>query len=127
MTNPDEFYDVDDSFPMLMATCVKYMRESLNKRFSDAGISLTAEQWMVMTYLADQDGVSQQDLADRYDRSKASAMHLVRKLEKSGLVIRKPDPIDGRSNRVFLTSEGRKLQKLMIPLAKENMAYKSEG
>ncbi|MCK9174702.1 MAG: MarR family transcriptional regulator [Desulforhopalus sp.] len=125
--NRDNTYDIAESFPVLMMTCVKHLRESLNAHFIEAGQSVTTEQWLILTFLAHQDGVSQQQLADRYDRSKVSTMALLKKLEKNGLVIRRPDPGDGRSNLVYLTREGRTLQHSLIPLAKENTTRMSKN
>jgi DNA-binding MarR family transcriptional regulator len=127
MGNTTETYDIHESFPMLMATCVKYMRESLNARFRDAGFNITTEQWNLLAHLQEQDGLSQQALADRYKRSKVSALNLLKKLETAGLVTRHPDPVDGRTNRVYLTTKGRKIQKALIPLAIENMETMSCG
>ena len=123
MAKPDEKYNVNDSFPMMMCTCVKYMKESLNKRFRDAGFNVTNEQWMVLVYLGQEDGISQQVIADRYDRSKVSALNLILKLETGGYVIRRVDPADRRSNLVHLTDKGRSLLNKLIPLARENITY----
>lgn len=124
---PGVTYDVNESFPMLMSTCVKFMRESLNDRFSTAGFPITSEQWIILTFLAERDGVSQQDLAKRYDRSEVSILNLLKKLELSELIIRQRDPVDGRCNRVYLTIKGRKLHQQLIPHAKANIARMSEG
>jgi len=123
----DEKYDVDESFPLLMSTCVKYMRETLNARFAEKGYAITSEQWVLLTLLADQDGVTQLDLAKRSDKTEVSTLNLLRKLENNDLVIRRPDPVDGRSKRVYLTNEGRKLQKSLISSAKANIARMSRG
>lgn len=125
MAKSDETYSVDDSFPMMMCTCVKYMKESLNKRFRDAGLNVTNEQWMILVHLAQEDGISQQTLADRYDRSKVSALNLIQKLETGGYVIRRGDPADRRANLVYLTDSGRALLNRLIPLAKENITCMS--
>jgi DNA-binding MarR family transcriptional regulator len=127
MNKPTETYDIHESFPMLMTTCVKYMRESLNARFQEAGFNITTEQWNLLAYLAEQDGLSQQALADRYRRSKVSALNLLKKLETAGLITRHPDPVDGRTNRVYLTPKGRKTQKALIPLAVENIEAMGRG
>lgn len=123
----DPKYDVNESFPMLIAKCEKHMRESLNKRFKDAGFNVTAEQWIILVHLSQQDGLTQQELADRYDKSKVSALNLIKKLEKTGCILRKSDPVDGRCNRVYLTSTGRKLIQKLIPLAKANIEFMSRG
>jgi DNA-binding MarR family transcriptional regulator len=122
MTDKNEKYDINDSLPMMMMTCVKFMRESLNAVFSKAGFDVTNEQWNILVHLAQQDGISQQVLADCYGRSKVSVLNLLKKLEKRKLVVRKPNPVDGRYNCVYLTTEGRNLQRTLIPLAKANIA-----
>ena len=121
MANSDLDYDIDDSLPRMMGTCVKLMRESLNARFQDAGYDITIEQWIVLLNLWRQDGLSQQALADRYGRSKVAAFKLLEKLEDQGLVMRQADPVDARCKRVFLTTDGKKLQAELVPLAKENI------
>lgn len=127
MNKLPDIYDIHESVPMLMTTCVKYMRESLNARFQENGFNITTEQWNLLAHLAEQDGLSQQALADRYRRSKVSALNLLKKLETAGLITRHPDPVDGRTNRVYLTPKGRKFQKALIPLAVENIEAMSQG
>lgn len=125
--DPDQTYDVDESFPILMSTCVKYMREVLNTSFVERGHAITSEQWILLCHLASQDGVSQLELARRSDKTEVSVLNLLKKLEINDLVIRRPDPLDGRSKRVYLTSKGRKLQKTLIPMAKGNITQMTEG
>ena len=43
------------------------------------------------------------------------------------MVIRRPEPTDGRFNRIYLTAKGRKIQFALIPLAKENVVWASDG
>ncbi len=122
-----EIYNINGSYPMLIATCSKQLRESLNKRFAAAGFNVTSEQWVILVYLWHQDGLSQQALADRYERSKVAAFRLIGKLEDQGYVIRRSDPSDGRCKRVFLTDAGRNLVPELIPLAKENKKQAARG
>ncbi len=96
-----------DALSWLMATCSKTLRERLAVRFTKAGYAVTPEQWAILGRLGQEDGLSQQALADRFHRSKVAAFQLISKLEKQGLVVRRSDPGDGRSNLVFLTDEGR--------------------
>ncbi len=116
-----------DALSWLMATCSKTLRERLAVRFTRAGYAVTPEQWAILGRLGQEDGLSQQALADRFHRSKVAAFQLISKLEKQGLVVRRADPDDGRSNLVFLTEEGRAIQPALVILAKENMAAALEG
>ena len=123
---------VTDAFPTdvlswLMATCSKLLRESLGIRFANAGFTVTPEQWAILAHLWQQDGLSQQALADRFHRSKVAAFQIIGRLEKQGLVVRRPDPVDGRSKRIFLTSKGREIQSNLVTLANENMVRAVRG
>lgn len=132
MNSSEEDHITSDSFPTdalswLMATCSKLLRERLSAKFANAGYTVTPEQWAILAHLWQQDGLSQQALANRFHRSKVAAFQIIGKLEKQGLVIRRPDPVDGRSKRIFLTSEGRKIQSVLVPLAKENISQAVDG
>lgn len=122
-----ESYDVNESFPMVIAECEKHMRESLNARFRDAGYQVTVEQWIILVHLDQQDGISQQELANRYNRSKVSALNLIKKLKQDQLVIRKTDPNDARVKLIFLTAKGHKLLQALIPIAKANKKAMIQG
>ena len=132
MNQIDEKFTITDSFPTdalswLMATCSKLLRERLQLKFIKAGYKVTPEQWAILAHLFQQDGLSQQALANRFHRSKVAAFQIIGKLEDQGLVIRNPDPVDGRSNRIYLTPEGRKLQSALVEVAQENMNQALEG
>lgn len=117
-----ENYDMNDSFGWLMATAAQQLRQRLNKKFSMSGLDITSEQWGVLLPLWNDDGLSQQALANVYRRSKVAVFKLIGGLEKKGLVTRTPDPDDGRSNQIFLTPQGKEIQAPLISLAKENLA-----
>jgi DNA-binding MarR family transcriptional regulator len=132
MKPADESFVMTDAFPTdalswLMATCSKVLRERLAVRFCKAGYGITPEQWAILGRLGQEDGLSQQSVADRFHRSKVAAFQLISKLEKQGLVVRRPDPGDGRSNLVYLTDEGRRVQEALVALANANMAAALEG
>ena len=121
-----------DSFPTdalswLMSTCSKVLRETLQVRFEKAGYKVTPEQWALLAHLGLQDGLSQQALASRFHRSKVSAFQLISRLEKQGLVVRRSDPKDGRSNLIFLTAKGRAIDGALVSLAQENMVQALKG
>lgn len=120
-------YDVNESVPMLMAACVKVMRQSLHARFVAMGVAITSEQWVLLSHLAEQDGLSQLDLARRYGSSEVSILNLLNKLEDNELVLRRRDPVDARSKRVYLTVKGRNLQAALVPEAKANIQAMTEG
>jgi DNA-binding MarR family transcriptional regulator len=76
-------------------------------------LGVTRSQWWVLAYLSRHDGMIQSDLADMLELGKAALGGLVDRLESSGLVERRPDDIDRRVKRVYLTSKGTHIIKEM--------------
>lgn len=115
-------YDLENSLGMLLDWTTQFMRLELNRKFSAAGLEATSEQWKILITLWVEDGLTQQQLAEKIFKSKVSLVKLIDGLERRGLVNRRPDPNDRRSNRIFLTPKGRSIQEQLIGLAKENLA-----
>lgn len=69
----------------------------------------TADQFVLLSLLWQQDGVSQNDLVLRATSDPNTIRAVVVLLEKKGLVSRRPDPQDARIRRVYLTDEGRRV------------------
>lgn len=132
MEETNEKFVITDDFPTdalswLMATCSKLLRESLSIKFTKAGYKVTPEQWAILAHLWLQDGLSQQALANRFHKSKVAAFQLINRLADQGLVVRRSDPRDGRSNLIYLTPTGRAIQSDLVALAQENMTQALEG
>ena len=79
-------------------------------------IGLSVPQCDVLTTLTEQEGVSQQDLAERLYVTKGNISGLVDRLAAAGLVERRTLPNDRRSHAIFLTPEGRSAAEAGISL-----------
>ena len=68
------------------------------RRFDAAvrGFGVTGSQWRVLCVLGQQPGLSQTRLAAALDVEAISAGRMIDRLEKAGLVARRPDPSDRR-------------------------------
>ena len=84
------------------------------------GFGATADQFVVMTLLAEQSPASQQELAARCGSDASTMGALVRLLETKGWVRRTPDPSDRRAWQVRLTRTGRGLQTRMARAAEQS-------
>jgi DNA-binding MarR family transcriptional regulator len=99
----------------------------LQRYFRENNVDLTVEQWSVLVHLWKEDGVSQQDLANKTYRDKPSMTRLVDNLERTGLVSRKASPDDRRINRIFLTEEAKALRDKTMALANQTLLDGLEG
>ena len=90
---------------------------------------LTRSQYWVISNLSRTygDGMTQTELAEHMSVGKVTLGGLIDRLELRGYVERHDDPVDRRSKRVYLTSDGKKLVKKMGVLARDFNAELLEG
>jgi DNA-binding MarR family transcriptional regulator len=93
----------------------------LQKKFNNAGLNLTIEQWSVLYHLWKQEGISQQQLCNATFRDKPSITRLVDNLERLDLVKRVASENDRRINLIYLTKQAQKLQEQSMGLAEETL------
>jgi DNA-binding MarR family transcriptional regulator len=93
----------------------------LQRKFNQANLNITIEQWSVLSQLWKQDGQSQQDLCRATFRDKPSITRLVDNLEKLQLVKRVASSDDRRINRICLTRTAAKLQEQTMQMAEETL------
>src|SRR5215468_6932022 len=74
-------------------------------------LGVTADQFVVLTLLAEADGVTQRDLVEQAFSDANTIGEMLTRLEKKRLVRRERHPKDGRARCIFLTPGGRKKQK----------------
>jgi len=76
-------------------------------------LGLTRAQWWVIAFLARQDGMMQTQLASILDTDKASLGSLIDRLEAGEWVQRRPDPVDRRAKRIYLTRRSSRVLEQM--------------
>lgn len=74
----------------------------------------TADQFVILTILADKEGITQRELVDRASSDPNTVGEMLLRLERKNLVRRQPHPSDGRARCVFLTARGRKIQRELL-------------
>jgi DNA-binding MarR family transcriptional regulator len=71
-------------------------------------VGLTYAQFGVLAAIAEKDGRTQRELADRIETDANTLMVVCDSLERKGLARRCPDPADRRIRRIALTPSGAK-------------------
>ena len=107
--------DLDRNFGFLVHDVSRLMRVAFDRRGRELG--LTRSQWWVLTALYAMDGVPQSELADYMDVEKATLGRLIDRLEEKGWVERRPDAIDRRVKRLFLTARVQSLMRALRAVA----------
>jgi len=92
-----------------LAKVCKAHRGSVGELLAEVGLYVGQE--MVLIELWREDGLRGGELAARLGVEPPTITKMLRRLERCGLVERRPDPRDARSFRVHLTEEGRTLEE----------------
>jgi len=86
----------------------RLMTHTLGTEIAAHGV--TPGQFPVLMCLWKQDGLTQRELYQRVHIEQATMSNTLGRMERDGLIRRKPDPEDRRASRVLLTAKGRKLE-----------------
>lgn len=73
-------------------------------------LGLTTGTFPALLELWEEDGLTQKALVERLDIEQATMANTLRRMERDGLVQRRPHPTDGRSQQVWLTRKARSLR-----------------
>src|SRR3954471_3933306 len=89
------------------------MARKLDQALETHGLSVP--QFDILATLGFEEGITQQELAQRLLVTKGKICGMIDRMEASGWVERRPDPEDRRANRLFLTDPGRQLLGRAFP------------
>jgi len=118
---------IDQSIGYLVGRLSRAIIKRLSKKFQDAGIDVSYEQWSILVHLYRQDGLSQQALARIAVKNKAAVTRLLNGLEKKNIVLRIPDQNDKRSNLIYLTNKAKELKPHLVGFVEEMLEEAEQG
>jgi MarR family multiple antibiotic resistance transcriptional regulator len=96
-------YDHNKSLGYLAGLASRLLSNMLGRRFREAGIEMTAEQWGAIILLLNDDAMTQGQLGERMYLEKSSVSRLVEGLERRGWIVRRRSPVDSRHKLVSPT------------------------
>lgn len=109
-------YDFENSVGFAVNNTAKSFQKSLDMELRrNAGVTLS--QWRVVGSLVLQPGLTQKEIAEKIGIEAATLVPMIDKMEKEGLLKRKPDLADRRVNRIYLTSKADSLWASMTDCA----------
>lgn len=106
-----------DSMDFLLVQIIRLFQQRSHSLFSKIGIY--PGQPRVLFQLWKQDGRTQKELAAELLLKPATLTLILQRMERDGLVERRPDPADQRISRVYLTEKGKKLREPVLKAIKE--------
>ncbi|MGC4250251.1 MAG: MarR family transcriptional regulator [Sphingobium sp.] len=80
---------------------------------------LSVPEWRLIAVLAESEGATQNEIGQKTVMDKVTVSRAAHALAQRGLIVRSPNPRDGRSLRLFLSGEGHDLYCQIAPKALE--------
>jgi len=89
----------------LLAQVCKRHRAQAHARLEALG--LYRGQQFILMVLWEREGITHSELAEALHVQPATISNALKRMERAGFVVRRPDPMDQRVSRVYLTDAGR--------------------
>ena len=118
---------LDQSAGYLINMTALLLKRELSSSIKSHNIDVTPEQWAILNRLNERTGLTQKEVARLTFKDNANITRMVDKLEKKGLVIRRPDENDRRSWNLAITKKGIEIRNLVEPLAVNILNKISKG
>lgn len=102
-----------DGHELAMALRAAYlaMHRQTDALLAPSGV--TADQFVVLSALSENDALSQRELVERTSSDPNTLRAMLVLLERRGLIERPPHPTDGRARSVALTAAGRRTYRML--------------
>lgn len=110
-------HNLMDSATYLANLLAKGFSRSLLAKAADLGFS--PGQFPVLIELWNADGLTQREILDRLDIEQATLANTLARMERDGLIDRRPHPTDRRATQNYLTEKGRAIEAEAIIAAEE--------
>ena len=101
-----------------------------HRRHAEAALNklgLHTGQEMVLLQLWLEEGIPQSQLAACMEVEPPTATKMLQRMERAGLIDRRPDPEDARVSRVYLTERGRSLEQPVLDVWRQLEAQSVAG
>lgn len=95
------------------------LRQKIQQRLKEKGLDISFEMLQVFGGLSQQQGITQQRLAEEVVKDKSALTFLLNNMERKGLVYRRTDPEDRRNRQIYLSPKGDAVMREIRPMLDE--------
>ena len=120
-------FDIRLIFAILNGKVSAAINRKLSRNFRQNDLEITPEQWTVLIFLWEKDGVTQQELCNATFKDKPSMTRLIDNMERQHLVVRISDKKDRRTNLIHLTKDGKELEERARVIANQTLKEALQG
>jgi DNA-binding MarR family transcriptional regulator len=120
-------FDIHLIFAIMNGRVSAAINRNLYRNFRQNGFEISPEQWTVLLYLWEKDGVTQQELCNATYKDKPSMTRLINNMEHRNLVKRVPNKKDLRVNQIYLTETGKGMEMKARAIASKTLKDALKG
>ena len=113
-------FDIRLIFAILNGKVSAAINRKLYRNFRQNGLEISPEQWTVLIFLWEKDGVAT-------FKDKPSMTRLIDNMERQHLVVRISDKKDRRTNLIHLTKDGKELEEKARVIAGQTLKEALHG
>lgn len=112
---------MENSSPPLFCLLIKNTWQKLSRYYNQrlSGYDLTVPKALLLLEISPDGGENPKSLSAKFDLESSSMTGLLDRLEKKGLIERRPDPDDRRGVLIFLTSHGIEARETIKSLVEQ--------
>ncbi len=103
-------------FGVHLDATLKAIKQDLTRRFREADIALTPEQWAILDELANRGKLTQKELATSTFKDAPTVSRIIDLLVQRNLISRESDEGDRRKYVISLSESGRQMYERSAPL-----------
>lgn len=118
-------YDIEKSIGFLLAK--GYQRAWAILREEIEQYDLTPPQFGLLSFLWQQDGLTQVELSEKGQIDRSTVGGLIDRLERNGLLERRQHPQDRRAYKIYLTEQGKAMESTLSACAKRSLERFTAG
>lgn len=114
MTNPEE-----KAYFIKIDITIKKIRVDIQKQLNKQGFDLTVDQWVVLESISQQQGISQNEVAEITAKDAPTITRILDLMQKKGIIQRILAENDARKYKIMLTPYGEQLHRKVKPVVSE--------
>ena len=104
---------LNDTFFYNLEKAVKTYRQYFQNQLKTHGFDITLDQWLILNTIIENPDISQNDIAEKVFKDKASVARIIELLVQNGFLTRAIHPTNRRMFRLTITEKGNEtIEKL---------------
>lgn len=120
-------FNLDKSVNHRIATLAVLLKRQVFRIIAENELEITPDQWVVMYYLWEKNGLSVGEIASKSKKDFANVTRIVDKLEKSGFVEKRKSKDDSRKTNIYILPKADNIKQKIHNCWSESSAIALKG